>query len=247
MKKTILITCALKYELDGVKQLFSQVDSKTLKFKFLLLWTGNYNTIFTLGQYLSKNNIDMCLNIWVCGTTLKKLWDFFQVYRIYNLASQRETLVPIYFDLYPLQSICASEKIIIKTTEIAPEMYVDMESYGIDFICNKYKLPYAIFKVPMDTVSSQSKQVEIPDIERYIKKFDVHACISQLEKYVFSQKNTPKNLEKYKSHFSFTYAEFEIFQKEYNRCIACEIDFEKFYKKHKSQNKKVFLEKLKNL
>jgi nucleoside phosphorylase len=39
-----------------------------------------------------------------------------------------------------------------------------MESVGIEFPCNRLKVPYAIFKIPFDSVSENSLKVDKKDI-----------------------------------------------------------------------------------
>jgi len=51
-----------------------------------------------------------------------------QVYRIKNLANEKEALVPIYFQLGELISLGSSEKIITKQEDMG-EDFVDMESF----------------------------------------------------------------------------------------------------------------------
>jgi nucleoside phosphorylase len=84
----------------------------------LLIGVGNYNVIYTLQDYLTKNEIDFVVNIGVCGVKKETNKKLVQVYRIKNLASEKEALMPIYFQLGELVSLGSSEKIITNQESI---------------------------------------------------------------------------------------------------------------------------------
>lgn len=247
MKKIVLITCALKCEYDTVKQYFLKYETPKLKFTFLLTWVGNYQTLFTLQEYLRTHPVDFVINIWVCGCVKKEKESFFQVYRIYNLAAKRESLVPLYFILGSQKSIASSEQVITKKQDMENELYVDMESYAIDFVCTKLKTPYAIFKLPFDVVSSKSKGVSTQKLSEIMNQFPYGTLIQTLEIFFSTHQTQQINLEKYKETFSFTHAEFEIFKKLYIKWIALKKDFKKFFTENKHLNKTEFLKKMKEM
>ncbi len=244
MKKNILFVSALKLELDVIKEQTLQYSEKDFCFKFLLTGVGNYNVIYTLQDYLTKNEIDFVVNIWVCGVKKETNKKLFQVYRIKNLANEKEALVPIYFQLGELISLGSSEKI-LTNQENTWEEFVDMESFWIDFVCSKKKIPYIILKIPFDTISESSKKVNISELRQTMQSFDVSQLISELQKF-FSFLPMEKSFEKYKKHFSLTFAETEILKRNYYKFQAFHIDFEAFFEKNKAKTKKEFLQLMEN-
>lgn len=244
MKKNILFVSALKLELDMIKEQTSQYSERDFCFKFLLTGVGNYNVIYTLQDYLTKNEIDFVVNIWVCWVKKETNKKLVQVYRIKNLANEKEALVPIYFQLGELISLGSSEKIITKQEDMG-EDFVDMESFWIDFVCSKKKIPFIILKIPFDTISEASKKVDISEIKALMQSFDITQLISELQKF-FSFHTEEKSFEKYKKYFLLTFAETEILKKNYYKFQAFHIDFEAFFEKNKAKTKKEFLQLMEN-
>ncbi len=170
----ILFVCALPIELHSCKKEFQKVKQvlkekkSSIKVSFLLSWVGNYATLFELQNYISQREVDFIINLWVCGIqNTTKDWvipSVVQVYRIKNVANQRESIVPIYFEFAPLISIASSEKTITTNEEMCGEQFVDMESYAIDFIATKTKIPCMILKIPFDFVSAESKRIDVSQI-----------------------------------------------------------------------------------
>lgn len=122
-----------------------------------------------------------------------------------------------------------------------------MESYGIDFVCTKFKVPYAIFKLPFDTVSSKSKEVSQQKLAATMNHFPYEALIRKLEVFFSTHQTQQIHLDIYKETFSFTYAEFEIFKKLYTKWIALEKDFKRFFKENKNLKKTEFLKKMQQM
>lgn len=244
MKKNILFVSALKLELDVIKWQTSQYSEKDFCFKFLLIGVGNYNVIYTLQDYLTKNEIDFVVNIGVCGVKKETNKKLVQVYRIKNLASEKEALMPIYFQLGELVSLGSSEKIITNQESIW-EDFVDMESFWIDFVCSKKKIPSIILKIPFDTISETSKKVDISELKEAMQSFDVSQLISELQKF-FSFHTAEKSFEKYKKYFLLTFAETEILKRNYYKFQAFHIDFEAFFNENKAKTKKEFLQLIEN-
>lgn len=239
-KKVILFTASLKLELDSIKEKLKQETSDFFSYKFLLLWLWNYETIFSLQNYLSKNEVDFVINLGVCWYKQKKDFPFFQVYRIKNLANNKEALIPIYFELWELKSIASSEKILTNKEALQEENFVDMESYGIDFVCSKYHIPFSIFKIPFDEVSKKSLQVSKKDLQENINHFSFWELLEKL-KFFFSSQKEEIDFSPYFNNFSFTFSEKEILKKLYYKFEALGLDFENFFKENKQKDKKDFL------
>lgn len=245
--KTILITCALSVELNIIKQKIKSLDFKGIKIDFLLTWVGNYNVIYNLKDYIEKKwKPDFLINIWVCWKVSKKVSnDFFQVYRIKNRSNSRESLIPIYFEFLKLDSILSSEEVITSSTQMFEEFYVDMESYGVDYIADKEKIACMILKKPFDIVWMESKNVNLDELKVSLELFNYEILINTIQRFLLeNNKNILENLEIYKKHFKFSFSEFEIFKKNYNKLIAYDMNFSDFFEKNKTLNKKEFLKKI---
>jgi len=239
-KKVILFTASLKLELDSIKEKLKQETSDFFSYKFLLLWLWNYETIFSLQNYLSKNEVDFVINLGVCWYKQKKDFPFFQVYRIKNLANNKEALIPIYFELWELKSVASSEKILTNKEALQEENFVDMESYGVDFVCSKQHIPFIIFKIPFDEVSKKSLQVSKKDLQEKINYFSFWELLEKLNLFFSSQKEEI-DFSPYFYNFSFTFSEKEILKKLYYKFEALGLDFGKFFKENKQKDKKDFL------
>lgn len=245
MKKyNILLACALSQELKTIKSIIKDLNFHKLKIDFIQTWVGNYNTIYSLKDYLSKNNADFIVNIWVCGKASSDLKnDFFQVARIKNSSNFKESLPPIFFKFLDLKSILSSEKVITSNDEMLWEDYVDMESFAIDFIASKEKIPTIILKKPFDFVSLDSKKVDIEAMQNSLKDLNYNSLLENISSYLEKNKKNEENYDFYKEHFSFTFQEFEIFKKLVNRYESIhKKDFTDFVEKNKHLSKKEFLE-----
>lgn len=245
MKKyNILFACALSQELKTIKSLIKNLNFTALKIDFLQTWVGNYNTIYSLKDYLSKNKTDFIVNIWVCGKASFDLKnDCFQVARIKNNSNFKESLPTIYFKFLDLKSILSSEKVITNTEEMSLEDYVDMESFAIDFVASKEKIPAIILKKPFDFVSLDSKKVDIEAMQNSLKDLDYISLLENISSYLGQNTKNEENYDFYKEHFSFTFSEFEIFKKLVNRYKALhKTDFKDFFERFKNLSKKEFLE-----
>jgi hypothetical protein len=237
MKYKILFCIALPAELKIVKNEIKKLNILWLDIKFLLIWVWNYNVIYSVKDYISNNSKpDFIVNLWVCWHSLLEIIDVIQVYRIKNLSNDREEIVPLYLNLYKLESILSSEKVIIDKKNMLWENFVDMESYWINYICNKEKINFIIIKVPFDLVWAESKNVSI------------NSMIRKLEKKLYLINNQKKDIDLsfYKNYFSFTFSEFEIFKKNYKKFLAFWIDFDDFFERNNFMDKKTFLKYFSN-
>jgi len=245
----ILITSALPVEQKILKKLVSAFSFQGITLDFLMLGVGNYQAIFALQEYfLTKEKPDFCLNIGVCGKREKNTPDdIFQVYRIFHLARQKETLCPVYQKILPLKSIASSEKIITSPEELEIEEYVDMESYGVDFICSKYNVPSLIFKIPFDTVSKESKNVALQDIEKRLETFPAEKVLSGISSWCEKNSKEEVDFTPYFSHYHFTHSEKLHLKKMYYKLQTYKLDFEKVFEEKKHLGKKEFLQYMRDL
>jgi len=114
------------------------------------------------------------------------------------------------------------------------EVYVDMESYAVDFIAKKEKIPHSIIKLPFDSVSEGSKNVDKDALMKLLGDYDYSSLFHTI--YTWCEKNITEepDWEKHKKHFSFTVAELEIFKKQYNKFLAFDLDVVDFIETNKS-------------
>lgn len=250
MKKNILFVCALPIELKIVKEVVKSLNLIDFKIDFLISWVWSYNVIYSIKDYLTKNDKpDFLINIWVCWVIDKTIFnDFFQVYRIKNSSNNKEILTPIYVKHLPLKSILSSEKVITNKNELLEENFVDMESFWIDFICTKEKIPFIIIKKVFDEVWEKSKDVNLEDIKSDLEKFNYKDLILSVWEWLEKNKKTiildEELLKFYKDYFRFTFSEFEKFKKNYNKLLAYKKDFKAFFEENKKLSKKDFLDNL---
>lgn len=242
---TILIIAALPVETKAIQSVCKRKFSG-ITCKFLTCWVGNYNAIFETTTYLQTHqDIDFILNVWVCGKKDNTSSDeMFQVYRIKHLFSLKESLCPLYIDIWNLQSIGSSEKVITSPDDMWEEIYVDMESYGIDYVSKKMRLPYAIIKFPFDSVSPESHKVDTDSIKQLLESYDYESLFSRV--YTWCQKNiaSQPHWEVYKKQFWFSVAQMHIFQKQYRKLQAFWVDPISFIEKNKDVDRDTFLQKI---
>lgn len=248
--KNILVVCALPIEMKGIKENIKALKYPHFHVDFLVTWVWNYHVIYSIKDYISKTERKphFIINIWVCWKSDESILDdFFQVYRIKNAANRREVLPPVYIHTWNFQSLLSSESVITNKQHLLWEPYVDMESYGVDFIATKEKIPFIIIKKPFDVVSCESKKVDKNQIQISLQWYDFRSLFEKID--VFLDGNIWKlqiqnDLLFYKDYFRFTVWEFEIFKKNYNKFVAYEKDFQEFFDENKKRWKKMFLEKM---
>ena len=88
-----------------------------------------------------------------------------------------------------------------------------MESFAVDFVATKEKLPFIILKKPFDFVSLDSKKVDIKAMQNSLKKLDYKSLLENIVSYLEKNKKDEINIDFYKEYFSLTFAEAEIFKK----------------------------------
>jgi len=251
MKKNILIVCALWVEMKAVKQQIKKLQIPDISVSFFVTGVGNYNTLYQLQEYITQNGKpDFICNIGVCWKISPETEsNIFQVYRIFNLANQRESLVPLYCNIFPLKSIASSEQVITDISGMQGEEYVDMESYGVDMLAKKQMIPHLILKQPLDSVSGESKNIALWEITDTLEQIDYTYILTSITQFL--EKNyTPEpeiDFEFYKNHFWFTVSEQLIFIKNYHKLTAFWKDFEEFFKENRGVGKKEFLERIESV
>lgn len=239
--KKILVVCALSKELNIVKEKIKSLNLINVKISFFTTWMGNYNTILNLTRFLENDNFDFVLNLWVCWYSQKKV-EAFQVARIYNLSNSKELIVPNIIDFLSLESIACSEKIVYDSSILLDENFVDMESYGFELVCDSFKIPRVIIKVPVDKVWVETKNFDFEKAKKYLSEnIDYKKLFEKIFFYLDKQK-IEVNLEKYFSEYNFTFSEKEIFKKYFYRYKSLVWDdFDIYFTKNNNLDKKLFL------
>jgi len=239
--KKILIVCALSAELNNIKEIVKNLGLRDIKLSFFTTWMGNYNTILNLTRFLENNSFDFIINIWVCGYKTEKI-EAFQVARIYNLANLKEVIVPNLIDFLSLQSIACSDKIIFDSLLIWDENFVDMESYGFEIVCDSFKIPRIILKIPVDKIWEETKNFDFEKASTFLKQnIDYKLLFEKISIYLENGEEKI-DFEKYFKDFNFTFSEKEIFKKLYFRYKSLVWnDFEKYFEENNKVNKKLFL------
>jgi len=171
----LLICCATPWELKTVKTEIKKLNiKKNLDIFYLCTGIGNYETIYTLTNYLTKeahlNNLFL-LNIWICwywNNTSNQPPKFIQIWRIKNIHTNKELLPPLPFIFWEIQSIYSSESIVTDTPETDNIWFVEMESWGIEICCNKYNIPHIFIKVPYDKIGKETKEFKKDEACKYL-------------------------------------------------------------------------------
>ena len=160
----LIVCCATPWELKTVKWEIKKLQlKKNLDIFYLCTGIWNYETIYSLTNYLSTNSEEnfFLLNIWICWyrkvdtATPPK---FIQIWRIKNIHTNKELLPPLPFILWEIQSCYSSENIVLKAPNNDTIWFVDMESRGIEICCNKYNIPHIFLKVPYDRIGQETKK-----------------------------------------------------------------------------------------
>lgn len=241
----ILFVIALPQELKIVKSELKSTNFENTKLDFLLNWVWNFNTIYSMKDYICKNGKpDFIVNIWVCWKINDNFNDFFQVSRIKYLSNNKEVINPIYIKAHTLKSILCSDKIITEKSQMIDEDFVDMESYWVSYICEKEAIPYLILKKPFDIVSNDSKKVSLIDLENCLKWFDFKNLINNINIYLkkSSKFSTFDNEIIYlKEKFRLTFSETDILKKYINKEIAFWKNINEILENLNTKEKKDFL------
>jgi hypothetical protein len=244
----ILFTASLPNELKIIKEEIKNLNLKWIKINFLLTWVWALNTIYSIKDYISKNNKPaFIVNLWICWKIDNNFNDFFQVYRITNLSNNKEAICPIYVKNSELKSIACSDSVITDKNELFKEEFVDMESFWIDFICSKEKIPYIIIKKPFDIVWIKSKNVNLKELENTLKWFNYIELINKIQNFLNKSKkiDVTDKINILKEKNKLTFSETFMLEKYINKMIAFWSNLDEIYKNLKNKTPKEILEIIK--
>ena len=119
---------------------------------------GSAQTIFTLTKYLVEYpDVDELLFFGICGYVGEKK-ALVQVASTSHATQKKEYIIPATKILAPLVSMWTSDMPVHDRTrleEVGKE-YVDMESWGVAMVADRFKLACTILRVPYDEVGSIS-------------------------------------------------------------------------------------------
>lgn len=154
----ILICVATWGEMKIIKNNIKNLNIPHLSVSFFTTGIGNYETIFSLTNYIlthEQEKPDLILNIWVCGYVWEKQ-DVVQVVHIINASTGKENIVPIPKVIAPVSSCWCNETPVYKKTLSEDNYVVDMESFAIDYVGQKFQIPRILIKVPVDQVGDET-------------------------------------------------------------------------------------------
>ena len=175
--KEVLFICALEAEFDS--HVLDEI-SPDIHFFYLPVGIGKVNSAVSLMHFLKDLQPDLIINVGTAGTFQHHVGDVVCVnnYLDRDIFSGNFTLVGHRLDntllrpeLLP-QSVLSGEHVdsqnfLVSTgdnfmTEMREEEYicdaVDMESYAMAFVCQKYQIPFFSIKYITDVVGQNSQQ-----------------------------------------------------------------------------------------
>ncbi|MBS9775154.1 hypothetical protein KGV52_00410 [Candidatus Gracilibacteria bacterium] len=244
--KTILVVSALSQEGKVIKNILKQFQKKDIKILYLSTGMGNYKMILELTKFLEQHTqIDFLLNIGVCG---KKQMEkkYLNIARIVNIYTKKELIVPQLLGYKNMNSIVCSERIVTNSDVLEDEHFVDMESYGFEMVAENYKLPRAIFKVPVDEIGEETKNFDFKNaLKKLEENIDYEELLEKIQTYLEKKSEKQTDFSKYFSHYAFTFSQKEQFKKlffEYETMLKN--DFEAYFLEHNQKSKKQFLQDL---
>ena len=175
--KEVLFICALEAEFDS--HVLDEI-SPDIHFFYLPVGIGKVNSAVSLMHFLKDHQPDLIINVGTAGTFQHHVGDVVCAnnYLDRDIFSGNFTLVGHRLDntllrpeLLP-QSVLSGEHVdsqhfLVSTgdnfmTEMREEEYicdaVDMESYAMAFVCQKYRIPFFSIKYITDVVGQNSQQ-----------------------------------------------------------------------------------------
>jgi len=242
--KTILICAALPWELKTIKKEIKNHVFKDIVIEYLVLWVWNIATIMQLTQRLEASQVEFVVNIWVCWYKDDKQ-SLIQVARSVYAPTNKEIICPVFFKFASLQSIYCSETPIDQASHLWEELFVDMESYAVEYVCESYKIPRLILKVPIDKVWAETNNFDISKALSLLgKNIDYADLIERCHMHISNLK--PKiNINKYLDYYKFTFSEKIILEKYIHKYSSLsQDDFDDFFEYNKQKEKKLFLQHL---
>jgi len=116
---------------------------------------------------------------------------------------------------------------------------LDMESFGFEFVAEKFNLPRIILKVPVDTTAEELEKFDFKKaLERLENNIDYEKLIVKVKDFLDKNKKTDE-FEKYFKILPFSVSEKEIFKflaKKYQFVIG---EFDNFFYEFVKQNKEL--------
>ncbi|EKE26555.1 MAG: hypothetical protein ACD_4C00243G0004 [uncultured bacterium (gcode 4)] len=239
----LLIVAATSNELNIVKEKIKSLK-KNINISYLVCWIWSYEAIFSLSRNIENEKPDFVFNIWICWYTSEGL-DYIQIWRIFNEQTWKELIVPAFINFWNIRSISSCEKIIYDPIEIQ-EKFVDMESFWIEFVCSKYKIPRLLIKVPADKIWIETRKFDYKNaLEKLEKNLDYEKILNVIIEYILK---IPLDIDYsyIKNHFRFTFQEFEIFKNMISKYETLSWKkIEDFFEESRNLSKKDFLKFLK--
>lgn len=242
--KNILIVSAVSQELKAINEKIKELNISWFKISYFSTWIGNYNMILNLTRFLENIDFDFVINIWVCWYKAEYI-ESFQVSRVFNISNKKEIIIPYIIDFLELRSIATSENVIYDWEKIGVEDFVDMESYGFELVCDNFKIPRLLLKVPVDKIWIETKDFDFKKAKKSLKtNIDYNLLFEKIDEYL-SKIEKEENLDIYFKNYNFTFSEKEIFKKYYYRYKSLVgNDFDKYFEENKLEVKKTFLNNL---
>jgi len=215
----ILFVCSLPPEKKALQNIFSSIPKQ--KYDILLTGVWVYQTIYSITKYLSTHTPEIIINVGICWRQEHISTDWVQIYRVKHLGNRKEALCPVYIDAFPLASIWCSDTIITSTADMQEETLVDMESFGVHFVCQREKIPFLMCKKPFDIVSPESKKIDITSITRAIESLPVENIFEKIEYFLAQTHSIPSDDLTHIVHkHRLTWSEMQLLQFAVNRTVA---------------------------
>gem|GEM_PF-838644 len=180
------------------------------------------------------------VNIGVCGRKKHISTQWVQIYRIQHLGNKKEALCPIYTDIFPLQSIGCSDTIITHEADMYEETLVDMESFGIHFVCQKEKIPFLILKKPFDVVSPDSKHIQKETIIREVESIPMDMIWEKIEQFLDTLPPRMVDISPFIEKYRLTWSQGQKLQFAVHRAIARGETWENLFRKLSEKTPKEF-------
>jgi len=185
----ILFICATSIELKIVKENIKQLKIKeNISFEFLCLWIWNYQAIATLSSFDNIDGMNFIVNIWVCGYKFNYV-PFFQVWKIRSSTLNQELIPPIFLRFGDLMSIYCSDLPVYDSSKLQTFYdsidFVDMESFGIEFVLQKYQIPRIYIKVPVDQIWEETKNFDFDKAKKLLNaNIDYLSLVNKIKTYL---------------------------------------------------------------
>ncbi len=224
---------------NTIYSLQKQLSEKTYDF-VLNIWVCWYSRLYPNGGDWMNSHTSIKLEVLIHPSPpLKKegIAQCIQVARVKNMANHKELLVPIFLKFAQLESIISSETPVYNSELISPLLtregvrgWVDMESYWVEYVCDKFQTPRVMLKVPVDEIWEETRNFDIQKAKKLlVENIDYQKLLQQISHYLEQDKINSKNnlLHKY---------DLELIKKiqlYYKMTVTEKIQFKKLYSKYK--------------